>query len=250
MHCFYCVHLSPHREQLIIDDPDEVHHLARVLRVRPGDEVELVNGRGVWGRARCLKIAKQTVEVVLLQCQETPVFNSVRTVLACALPKRARFDDIIEKCTELGVDEIVPLITERTEAAPNQEALLRMAARFNKVVLSASKQCKRLWFPVVYSPMLFSQAVDVFAIDGNALYFPWLAGERKLLKDAMGQSSDKILKARVFFIGPEGDFTAAEAAYAVGKGAVPVSLGATVLRVETAAIAVAAYAHFITGGSS
>lgn len=243
MHRFYCSTLAHQLQQVTIDDPGEVHHLSRVMRLHAGDVVELINGRGGLGRVRLLTISKTAVVTELLDFAQAPAKGSFKSILACALPKRSAFDDIIEKCTELGVDEIIPLITDRTEKAPSKAALLRMSERFSKVVLSASKQCKRLWFPVIHSPMTSQCAVDRLAIEGNALFFPWLEGERRPLKDAFADKNDSLLKAAAFFIGPEGDFTPAEAAYAISHGAIPVSLGETVLRVETAAVAVIAYAH-------
>ncbi len=248
MHRFYCAALLQQQEPLVIDDPDEVHHIARVLRLRPGDAVELINGQGALGAARIIGISKQHIQVELLEEVRSFLPSPVKIILACALPKRSKFEDIIEKCTQLGVDEIVPLVTKRTEIVPSKEAVLRMGIRFNKVALSASKQCQRLWFPVVYPAMALETAVDLFAKESNALYFPWLEGKRTLLKEALDRREPRP-GAVVFFIGPEGDFSPEEADYTIRKGAVPVSLGETVLRVETAAVAVISYAHFIIGGS-
>jgi 16S rRNA (uracil1498-N3)-methyltransferase len=250
MHRFCCCSLEPSQKQVRIDDPVEVHHIVRVLRLHPGDEVELINGRGALARGRLLGSSKSVVEVEVLAYDEKPRANMPRVILACAIPKKSKFDDILEKSTELGVDEVVPIVTDRTEVSPSKEAVGRMEARFNNVIVSASKQCKRLWFPTVHPVMRFEAAVDMLVKDGNALFIPWLEGERAPLKEALSEVRSQKSDAKgqrsavVFFIGPEGDFTSVEAAYAKSHGAVPVSLGDTVLRVDTAAIAVVAYAHF------
>ncbi|MBF0620024.1 MAG: 16S rRNA (uracil(1498)-N(3))-methyltransferase [Candidatus Omnitrophica bacterium] len=243
MHRFYCTLLSLNHQSPVIDDPDEVHHLSRVLRLKAGDEVELIDGQGGVARVTLSEVSKSKVVSRLQAFERVPALSRGRIVLACALPKRVKFDDIIEKCTELGVDEIVPLITERTEVSPSIDAMSRMAVRFRKVVLSAAKQSKRLWFPKIHPVMPFKSAVDLFSSSSNGLFIPWLEGARKPLREtelstlAFGKGNV------VFFIGPEGDFSPQEAAYAIRRGATPVSLGETVLRVDTAAVAVIAYAH-------
>lgn len=247
MHRFYCASIAPHLQGCKIDDPDEVHHIIRVLRLKVGEDIELINGLGDLAVGRLRSVSKTDIEVELIKYQDGSCPENVKIVLACALPKKSKFDDIIEKCTELGVDEIVPLVTERTEVVPCKGARERMSGRFNKVVLSASKQCKRLWFPKIHPVTPFEDAVNIFAKDGNLMCIPWLEGERRTLKDILSRlDTDLNLKCFVFFIGPEGDFTSKEVAVATGKGAIPVSLGGTVLRVETAAIAVTAYARFCT----
>lgn len=246
MHRFYCANLSEGLRQICVNDPDEVHHLARVLRLSAGDDIELLNGRGGLALAKIQHVSKTDVATEILRYCEAPLDSHAPIVLACALPKRSKFDDIIEKCTELGVDQIIPLITERTEVSPSQDALSRMNARFNKIAQSGSKQCKRLRFPLIHQALSLQAAVDLFAVERNTLLIPWLEGERRSLKEAWQASGVGGNKgAIVFFIGPEGDFTPEEAAYACCKGAIPVSLGDTILRVETAAIAVTSFARFI-----
>ncbi|MBF0594313.1 MAG: 16S rRNA (uracil(1498)-N(3))-methyltransferase [Candidatus Omnitrophica bacterium] len=240
MHRFYSPSLSPHQKHFRLEDPQEVNHLSRVLRLHSGDECELINGCGALARVRLITVAKQWVDVELVAYSQSSPTGRSRITLVCALPKKSVFDDIIEKCTELGVDEIVPVITERTEVAPSNDAAGRMNARFKSVVISASKQCKRLWFPRIHPVIPLETAVEMLARDGKTLVIPWLGGERVFLHDALRGRPDG---EYVFFIGPEGDFTSREADDLVNRGAIAVSLGDTVLRIETAAIAVVAYAR-------
>jgi 16S rRNA (uracil1498-N3)-methyltransferase len=246
MHRFFLPGTDQHSTQFTMGDGDELHHL-RVVRARPGDVIELVNGRGLLAQARIVSVDRHRVcgEVLAVACHDRDCRRPVR--LVCALPRRSAFDDIIEKCTELGVSEVIPVITARTEAAPSSEAALRMQARFQQIVISASKQSRRLWFPEVCSVMPFVMAVDRAVKEGGALFIPWLEGERIALADGLKRVDP--LSPVTFFIGPEGDFTPEEAGYAVSKGALPVSLGTTVLRVATAAIAVTALVRLESYGS-
>ena len=111
-----------------------------------------------------------------------------------------------------------------------------------RVVVNAAKQCGRLWFPEMMPPVPFIEALAMVSGAGKAVFFPWLEGERASLATAFAahRGSGEL----AFFIGPEGDFTPQEAALAAGAGAVAVSLGDNVLKVDTAAIAVAAFAVF------
>jgi 16S rRNA (uracil1498-N3)-methyltransferase len=247
MQRFFLPSLDQSRKQFLMEDCDEVHHITRVLRLTSGDEIELINGCGLLARARIGAVTKQRIEGELLLCVQKPRVFKAGIVLVCALSKNSKFDDIIEQCTELGVDEFVPVVTARTEVVPSKEALCRMNDRFNRIVVSASKQCQRLWFPVLHPVMKFESAVDLMADKGNTLFFPWLEGKRVLLKEALANAESVPAQdgSLVFFIGPEGDFTFAEGAYALNKGAIPVSLGETVLRVATAAVAVTAFARFM-----
>ena len=240
MQRFFCPSLQQISALAGIDDAAEVHHLTRVLRLKEGEAVELLNGQGLAGRGRIACLGKDRVDVQIDAVETAPAPAAPRCILACAIPKRSKFETIIEKATELGVDEIVPLVTARTEYHTSRDK----AERFDEVMRSAARQSRRLWFPRVHPVMPFTRSVEVLAVEGNRLFIPWLEGGRVLLKDAFAALPLPAPSAIVFFIGPEGDFTPPEAALLIGRGAVPVSLGATILRVETAAIAVAAYHAF------
>ena len=170
-----------------------------------------------------------------------PPSPGIRITLACAMPKKAKFETIIEKCTELGVDRIVPLATERTEFVVEGERADKKNERFFRVAMNAAKQCKRLWFPEISAPVTFVQAVKELSQPGAGLFIPWLEGDRMSLSQALAARRD--VMELVFFIGPEGDFTPEEVQLALKAGALPVSLGENVLKVDTAAMAVVAFAR-------
>jgi 16S rRNA (uracil1498-N3)-methyltransferase len=232
---------------MLIDDPDELHHLIHVLRLKAGDEVELVNGQGLLAHGALAAVTKASAEVEVDRVEAGSRLEVPRIVLACALPKKAKFELILEKATELGVDEIVPLVTERTEAVIAQDSAKRKHERFFKVVLNACKQSKRLWFPQLHPVTSFQEALASYASPSNRLFIPWLGGERVLINTAMERVRSERPSKIVFFIGPEGDFTPDEVSLAVKAGAQPLDLGETVLKVDTAAVAVLAYARFMVG---
>ncbi|MBF0484975.1 MAG: 16S rRNA (uracil(1498)-N(3))-methyltransferase [Candidatus Omnitrophica bacterium] len=239
MHRFFA-NLKEDSQNVVIDDADELHHLTHALRLKPGDRVELINGCGLLAEAEILSILKKEARLLVLAVRNAGSPRLPRIILACAIPKKSRFEDIIDKCTQLGVDEIIPMITERTECVLSDKALPAKIGRYQKVLRSAVKQSKRLFSPVIHAPMLFDHVLKNFCNASTASFIPWLEGSRIPLKEALAEASGK--EKILFLIGPEGDFTLAEVAQAKEKGAVPVSLGPNVLRVDTAAQFVAGMA--------
>ena len=231
-------------QKILLKDADEFAHLAKVLRLKKGDEVELINGQGGLAVGIVEEVGKASAVITPWKFFDIPFSPGPRVTLACAIPKRSKFETIIEKCTELGVDRIVPLITERTEFVTDGERVEKKSERFSRVAMNAAKQCKRLWFPEIVAPLAFAQAVKGASGVDTALFIPWLEGDRVPLRQALEQR----LRAKeyVFFIGPEGDFTSDEVQLAFKAGALPVSLGQNVLKVDTAAMAVVAFACLAT----
>ena len=227
-------------QNIILKDADEFQHLTKVLRLRKGDDVELINGRVALAKGVVNEVGKTTVNIALHDISFAPLSTHVTITLACAIPKKSKFETIIEKCTELGVDRIVPLITERTEFIGDEDRSEKKRERFERVAVNAAKQCKRLWFPEIFAPVPFTQALTELSRPDTGIFIPWLEGDRITLMKAL--ASREQAKEWIFFIGPEGDFTPDEVQMALKVGALPVSLGQNVLKVDTAAMAVIAYA--------
>jgi 16S rRNA (uracil1498-N3)-methyltransferase len=210
---------------------DEARHLTSVMRASIGNEVTLFDGGGAEFVARIGAITKQSVCLDILErreiSRELPFFLSV----AVALPKGDRQKWLIEKTTELGVTRLIPLITERGVAQPVESALDRL----RRGVIEASKQCGRNRLMEIAEPR---RAAELFADTAIA--------ETRLIAHPGGHGLDSTqvsLSPRLIAaVGPEGGFTDAEVAAATVAGWQSVSLGSRILRVETAAIAIAAWA--------
>jgi len=153
--------------------------------------------------------------------------------LACALPKKSKIDYIIEKATELGVSEVVPMVTERTIVKIDKKNKNSKQKRWERIALEASKQCGRETLPKVYEAMNFKDAIKLASdLEYNTRILPCLSEGTKELKEVITNKTEKI----AVFIGPEGDFTDKEIEYAESKGLDTVSLGPLVLRVDTACL--------------
>jgi len=241
MHRFYCPQLNSSSPQISILEQEEIHHLRHVLRMKEGDQITVFNGRGQEASGRILSYHQKEVRIQICSVQERKE-RAPWLILACAVPKKSKFELIIEKATELGVHEIIPLKTQRTEISLNEERSKKKNQRFQTVAINASKQCQRATVPVIRPITKFSSALDDLSTRSRII-IPSLMGDRKNLLETFREI--KSPQAISFLIGPEGDFTKEEYVQARKSGCLPVSLGETVLKVETAAISALACAHLV-----
>jgi len=160
----------------------------------------------------------------------------IQLTIACALPKKG-LDDIIDMLTQLGVARIIPMMTERVVVRMEGRGGQTKLSRWQRLAQAAAEQSQRSDIPEIQAITEFKDVVTK-AADYDLKLIPNLEGERKSLNETVqDQSSEKIL----VLIGPEGDFSPEEVKSAIRAGFIPVSLGNLVLRVDTAAVAVAAY---------
>ena len=210
-------------------DGDEARHLLRVMRARVGDEVSLFDGHGLSWQARVVSLGRSQVELETDEPQRAPPHTGPAVTLAVALPKGERQKWLVEKLTELGVARLLPVVTERGVAEATPSAIERL----RRGVIEACKQCGRDRLMEIGQPI---SVADILA-DRSA-------GTVGLIAAAGGGPLEAVAwptaQAIVGLVGPEGGFTADELARAEAVGWPRVALGPHVLRVETAAIALAA----------
>jgi 16S rRNA (uracil1498-N3)-methyltransferase len=210
----------------------EAHHLA-VLRLGAEDKVELFDGLGGLATAVISGIRKNNVTLRVEDVRRIEPAKSRRIIIAVSVPKGERFDWLIEKCTELGVDRISPVIFERTVRQPGNPKALD---RWMNIAISACKQCRRLFLPQIDPPMNVQDCFEAIKKDspncrilagGVSGDCPSLAGQPFGLTDVAA------------FIGPEGGLTGGEENLLRSGGVQFVRLSDTILRTETAAMAFA-----------
>jgi 16S rRNA (uracil1498-N3)-methyltransferase len=219
-------------------EPAESRHLAVVLRKKPGDEVRLFDGADRSYRARLESVSPERVSGAVLSEEAGGPALPYRLRLFQGLPKGDKLEFILEKATELGAAEIVPVDTERSVARVPPDRLAAKRARWEKTVLAAAKQCGRKDLPKVSAPLSLDEALALCA-PGELTLLPWEGEERLSLKEALRGAVPAPATINVF-IGPEGGFSPAEVERARARGALPVTLGPLILRTETAAVAAAA----------
>lgn len=207
-------------------DGDEFVHLTHVMRKKPGDAIRVVNGTGTAYDVTLAEISKR-----IARCEITathPRLNepAIDVTLGVAILKNAsKFDFLVEKVTELGVNTIVPLLTERT--IPHHAKI----DRWQKLALAAMKQSCRCVLPTVYSLRSFTDFITSAAPVDLKLIL-----HEKSSQPITAALSSGAYHSVVLCVGPEGGFSDEEVGFALGKGFSPASLGQTRLRTETAGI--------------
>jgi 16S rRNA (uracil1498-N3)-methyltransferase len=229
---FFIVRTRPGEGETVLLDREESHHLRDVVRARPGDEVVLLDGEGGRYEATVRSTDGSGAAVEVLHAAVMP--QPPQVDLAIAVTKAHRMDIAVEKCAELGIRRIIPLSCRNSVWRGGAGEAAHKAERFARKVESACKQSGNPWFTIV------DPVTDVAGL--ISLLGGW---ELVYLADATGQPAPKTLRrtrqasAVLGIIGPEGGFTDEETAALVVARAVPVTLGPTRLRSETATICLA-----------
>ena len=239
MHLFYC----PLSETGSVELPaEEAHHAVHVLRLKEGDTIGLLDGRGTFAEARITGMTKRGCTAQVVEQETLPPERAARIHLAVAPTKQMdRYEWFLEKATEIGVDRITPLFTHRTERDKLRHD------RMEKVLVGAMKQSQRKWLPqldeltklkdlILPSPQTLSRG------EGRPVpqkFFGWCEGHHADFTSAYDPKRDALM-----MVGPEGDFTQEEAEVLLANGFQAVSLGKARLRTETAAIAACTWMNF------
>lgn len=213
-------------------DPPQIHHLVHVLRAAPGDRVGLFDGRGSLAEAELTAISPPRLRIVRRWSGPPP---TPAVAIAVPPPAPARFDLLAEKLTELGVIECIPLRVERRPPDADRR-LKRGEARWHKITVEAAAQCGNPWLPKL-SPWTTPEELTA-RTGGDALIVAALDNDARPLQDLLRDIPPATRITAV--IGPEGGFTERELTTFRSAGALCADLGPRVLRVETAALLLAA----------
>lgn len=233
----FFVERSQIREDSILLEGGDVNHIRNVLRMRPGEKIEICDGQGT--DYECIIDVFQEHQAILKIVSQKPVCVElpVRLVLYQGLPKKDKMELIIQKAVELGAAEIVPVLCKRSVVRlDDKKKEEKKRERWQLIAEGAAKQSGRGIVPAVAAAMPFPEAVRRAASEGRILFPYENADGMKATKAALLAASKGGTTS--VFIGPEGGFDAGEVACAAGAGASIVSLGRRILRTETAGLAV------------
>ncbi len=199
-------------------------HIVQVLRMEAGEKLSLTDGLGNLHTAEIIQVHKKSTGVKILSSVYHPQSSPKITIAISLVKNVARFEWFLEKATEIGVGEIIPLICERTEK--HHFRLDRMKG----ILVSAMLQSQQYWLPVLLNPVLLSANIPSFEYPQKFIAHCDEAGKHSISE--LHQEQTNVL----MLIGPEGDFTKKEIELALAHGFLPVTLGNTRLRTETAGI--------------
>lgn len=211
---------------------EDVKHIYKVLRVKPGDKVVVNNLESEEFLGEVEEVNKQEVSIKILEKLDVNNESNLNITLFQGMPKAAKMDLIVQKCVELGVSEIIPTITDRVDVKLKGE--FKKLDRLNKIALEACKQSKRTVIPQVLEPMDFKEVLE--KIDQlDLMVIPYENATRYGIRAMVNSIEDKdSIKNVGIMVGPEGGFEESEIEALKEKGAHIVTLGPRILRTETA----------------
>jgi 16S rRNA (uracil1498-N3)-methyltransferase len=228
--------LDPSRSDATLP-ADEAHHLAKVLRLKVGDELTVFDGRGLEYRARVAAVARRAVSVKLLHVVDAPPAAAVALVLVQAVLKGEAMDEVVRDGTMVGVRAIQPVLSERVTVKAS--VVGRSVERWRRIALASAKQCGRSALPEIGDPMPFGTWVDA-APRGDAFLLVEPAVARSTPVSVRTLARGPIPRTASLIVGPEGGWTSAEIDLALAAGCTALSLGRMTLRADAVPLAAAA----------
>lgn len=205
-------------------DKEESKHITKVLRKKEGDILHITNGLGNLFKGEIVIASDTKCTVKINSFQKIAAPNFYLHLAVAPTKMNERYEWFLEKATEIGVQEITPIICEHSERK------VIKTERFEKLLISAMKQSNQYYLPILNKPITLKDFLKQ-SFEGQKFIAHCEEGEKQLLKEKLKKDTDVLL-----LIGPEGDFSSKEITLASQNSFIPVSLGSTRLRTETAAI--------------
>ncbi len=220
--------------QISVTD-EKARYLKSVLRCKPGDEFIIFDGSGNCRKTKIITTGRKEVIAEILQTFPCDVESPVSIKLAQGILKGEKMDLVIQKTTELGVKEILPIIAERSQIKSTNKV-----NRWRKIAEEASRQSGRSVVPFVHDPVEFNKILSVNNKMGGVIFY-----ENEGIR--LSEAVTSLVPSPFVFVGPEGGFTKEEIVLAQKNGLSVVSLGKRILRAETAAISAVTLVQFLLG---
>lgn len=198
-------------------------HCVQVLRMTEGTMIALTNGKGIYYNATIVSPNKKQTVVSLTNKLYSEQIKPINSIAISFVKNPSRMEWFLEKATEIGIAHIYPLVTERTEKNNFK------SARWESILVSAMLQSKQVWKPILHEPSMFASFINT-NFEGTKM-IAHCENENKSTIQSINKKNNQLI-----LIGPEGDFTIKEIELAIANKFIPISLGNTRLRTETAGI--------------
>ncbi|MDX1952121.1 MAG: RsmE family RNA methyltransferase [Verrucomicrobiota bacterium] len=236
MHRFY-IEPAQSQKPVITLSERESHHAVKVLRIREGERVVVLDGVGLELLCEVQQAEAESVSLKVYQKNNIPPLPYQLTLVQ-AIPKGKNMDIIVQKATELGTHRIIPIVSDRTVSQIEEESASGKLEKWNAIAVESIKQCGSAWIPKIELPT----TPNAYLGSGDRAEIAFIATlqsdarhPRTFIREFQAEKK-RLPKSIYIWIGPEGDFTPAEINSIRNAGALPISLGQLVLRSETAAI--------------
>ncbi len=214
----------PDSSQFILSE-ESSRHIVQVLRMQEGEQLLLTNGKGQTLTAEIVTAHKKKTEVKVIHKEFLPQRAPKISIAISLIKSASRFEWFLEKATEIGVSAIIPLLCKRTEKSHFREE------RMKTILISAMLQSRQAWLPELVAPTKFNELINN-KYYGQKFIAHCIEEEKKILNNLITDESS----SKIILVGPEGDFTEEEVKAALQQNYIPVSLGETRLRTETAGL--------------
>ncbi|WP_179345144.1 16S rRNA (uracil(1498)-N(3))-methyltransferase [Winogradskyella ursingii] len=224
MQLFYNANISE-KDAFFNFDKDESKHIVKVLRKKVGDQLQITNGKGSLFTAELTSVEIKNCTVSIISSELQPQRNYTLHLAVAPTKMNDRYEWFLEKATEIGITEITPIICDHSERK------VVKTERFERIIQSAMKQSLQCYKPNLNTPTTFSEFLSQ-ETTGQKFIAHCEETDKKTLKSQLQSNTNCII-----LIGPEGDFSPYEIELAINQNYMPVTLGETRLRTETAAIA-------------
>ena len=220
----------------IIFDSELAHHMGKVLRLAPGEQVTVCTGDGMVYLAELEQFSKDSVTGRILEVLENQKETDVQIVLYQGMPKGDKLELIVQKCTELGVSAVIPVETGRSIVHLDVKKAEKKIERWQKIAHEASQQSKRVQVPEIGPYLTWKQCLAQLKDDDGLTIIFWEDEQTQSLKHLLRSQNEKPQKINLI-VGPEGGLSEDEVNQLREIGAVSASLGKRILRTETAGLA-------------
>ena len=220
----------------IIFDSELAHHMGKVLRLAPGEQVTVCTGDGMVYLAELEQFSKDSVTGRILEVLENQKETDVQIVLYQGMPKGDKLELIVQKCTELGVSAVIPVETGRSIVHLDAKKAEKKIERWQKIAHEASQQSKRVQVPEIGPYLTWKQCLAQLKDDDGLTIIFWEDEQTQSLKHLLRSQNEKPRKINMI-VGPEGGLSEDEVNQLREIGAVSASLGKRILRTETAGLA-------------
>lgn len=221
---------------------EKAHYLLKVLRCKKGDSVEILNGKGMTFRCVIREISRKEIDAEIIEVQPYDTESPLNLILLQGILKGDKMDLVVQKTTELGIKEIFPVVTTRSQVRQTARV-----DRWRKIAEDASRQSGRTSIPIIQEPVGIKNIFEPLDSQPNGFIF-WEGGGINIKEAVMTFKQPISTYSHIYLmIGPEGGFTEEEVKDAKSRGLIPVSMGRRILRSETSAIVSTALIQSLLG---
>jgi len=244
---YFFIEKSEREDSILTITGPDAKHIKTVLRMKPGDNIGLFDGKGLEYKAKIIDLSPGKVQVSIIRRFPSTAESSLKIIIAQAFLKEKKMDGLVRQLSELGIVKWIPFIAERSVPRPDKKQLLARTKRWEKIAKEALKQCRRGRIMEIGETVCFEEILNLGQFCNLKVAF-WEDEIQPVHANLLG--SGEQINTVFALIGPEGGFTHKEIEKAGDRGFITVGLGPRILRAETATVAACILLQYLFGDMS